>query len=103
MGAGIFLTDGLSYAIDSDDLEHYEGWCIVAVKKISGYWDENKGIREGFEGCSYGRLIIFEDGTFVRCLEYGYQYEYRPTAILMSDGASAIMIVGDELYDVAFK
>lgn len=103
VGVAITANGGPGYSIDSDDLEHYEGWCIIAVKKISGYYDEGEGVEEGFKGCKYHRLIIFDDGTFVRCLEYGYQYKYRPTAILMSDGSSAIMIVGDEFYDIALK
>ena len=81
------------------DLSSYVGYTIVAVKTISKSIDDD-GEETSFRGCSYGRIIVFDDGKYVTCSSYGYQYAYRPRAIILSNGSSMVMIVGDDVYQV---
>ncbi|HAT9716230.1 TPA: hypothetical protein ACK8SK_002611 [Legionella pneumophila] len=85
----LFATP-IAFADLTDELEGLVGYTIVASKTISG----------DFEGCDYDKAIVFDDNTMLRCASYGYQYSYRPTAIILSNGANFKMIVEDELYDM---
>lgn len=82
-------------------LAKYVGFSIVAKKTITG-WIDQDGSKKGdsFEGCEYGRLIIFDDNTYLTCTAYGYQYDYMPDAILMVKSGKIVMIVGDQAYDM---
>lgn len=82
------------------ELESYVGYTIVAVKTIAGYVDEKKGKKDDFEGCDYGRKIIFSDGTFLACSSYGYQYAYRPKALILSNGSGFVMLVDSNSYNM---
>jgi hypothetical protein len=86
---------------------------IIASKTIDGWYstsrdDDEDGDHSSFEGCSYDRVIKFSDGTRLRCAEYGYQYAYRPTAIIFAKkleygGRSVVdfkMLVEDTVYDM---
>jgi hypothetical protein len=84
------------------------GWTIVASKTIDGYIDENGKRNSSFEGCDYGRVVIFRDGTSVTCNSYRYHYAYAPTAIILGKIVTykgkkytlLKMIVEDDEYDV---
>lgn len=92
----------------ADDLGDLVGYTIVDSKTIDGWHDEKNKSEDGFEGCEYGRVIVFTDNTTLTCAEYGYQYAYRPTAVILakkiSYGSSSFysykMIVEDEIYDM---
>ena len=43
---------------------------------------------------------MFSDDRGVTCAEYGYQYAYRPKAIILSNGVRYKMVVGDDIYDI---
>jgi len=95
------------YAGLADDLNDLVGYTITASKTINRWYDDEKG-DDSFDGCDYDRVIVFDDNTSLTCAEYGYQYVYRPTAIILtkkipSKGKSFYdvkMIVGDEVYDM---
>jgi hypothetical protein len=55
---------------------------------------------DGFEGCEYGKYILFSDGTYLVCRGYGYQYAYGATVMLLVNGSLIKMIVGDSVYDM---
>ena len=63
---------------------------------------------EEFEGCEHGKVIQFVTGGQVTCNDYGYQYAYYTTAVIMVataryQGRSALlckMVVEREVYDV---
>lgn len=84
------------------DWEDYVGYTIIASKTIDKWIDPGKK-KSGtsFEGCDYDRVIVFTDGTAVRCRTYSYSYSYRPNAILLYDGTRLVMIVNDNEYSVA--
>ena len=96
-----------AYADLADELEELVGYTIIASKTVERWYDENEE-DDSFNGCSHGRVIVFTDGTALTCAEYGYQYAYRPTAVILAkeityQGKSFYdfkMVVGDEVYDM---
>lgn len=88
------------YADAADELKDLVGYTIIANKTIVGYQDKDGKKKDSFEGCDYDRIIIFDDNKILNCAEYGYQYAYRPTAIIFSNGSSFKMLVEDEMYDM---
>lgn len=89
-------------------LENNIGWTILDSKTIEGWRDTGGEKEDGFEGCDYGRIIYFLDGTQATCNSYGYQYAYMPTAIILGNNIEykgkaftlIKMIVGCEEYDL---
>ena len=77
-------------------------------KTIKGWHDGSEKDDGAFKGCKHGRVIIFTDNTVLTCAEYGYQYAYRPNAVILAKsmeykGKTAYdvkMIVGDVIYDM---
>lgn len=90
-------------AFASADLGDFIGYTILAKKTVAAYVDKDGKREDSFEGCDYGRIIVFEDDTYVRCQSYGYQYAYRPEAVILVNGPSAKMIVEGEKYDVSLR
>ena len=97
------LTMFATQAAASVDLGDFVGYTIVAKKTVAGYADEDGKKDDSFEGCESGRIIIFDDDTYVRCQSYGYHYAYRPDAVILVNGSSAKMVVEDESYDVSLR
>lgn len=95
----VFALNMTTRAVSCEITDNLMGYTIVVSKTIVAKIDD--GVREdGFTGCEYGRIIVFSDETGVKCSSYGYQYAYRPDAILLTNGSSIKMCVGSELYDV---
>jgi hypothetical protein len=85
------------FACDLDDMV---GWTLIARKTIAGRID--KGVRKNdFAGCNYDRIIVFDDDTGVRCVEYSYTYSYRPTAYVWANGSSLKMCVESSWFSVS--
>ncbi|OYY93200.1 MAG: hypothetical protein B7Y41_12815 [Hydrogenophilales bacterium 28-61-23] len=100
----VLLTSATSAFADlTNQLGRLVGYTIIASKTISGYQDKNGKGADSFEGCDYDRVIIFDDDKILTCEAYGYQYSYRPTAIILSNGPSFKMIVGNDIYDMRRK
>ena len=103
----LFLLAPLAAADLADELEDLVGYTVVASKKVEGWYEDGER-EDSFNGCSHGRIIVFTDGTTLTCAEYGYQYAYRPTAIIFAkeyvyQGRSTydfVMVVEDEVYDM---
>lgn len=95
----IFVTNSV-FADITDQLSDFVGYKIIANKTIAGYQDRNGKKGDDFEGCDYDRVIVFDDNKILTCTGYGYQYAYRPTAIILSNGSSFKMIVEDDVYDM---
>jgi len=68
--------------IDEYQLEQLVGWTIVAAKQIEGHKAEGEPKSDDFEGCDFGTIIYFTDGTALECSSYGYQYAFMPKAII---------------------
>lgn len=80
-------------------LARYVGYTIIAVKTVAKSVDDD-GEQTSFKGCKYGRMIVFDDDKYVTCASYGYQYAYRPRAIILSNGSDMIMVVDNQTYQV---
>ena len=81
-------------------LGDYVGYVIAAKKTIVGYQNSDGKRADSFEGCDFGRAIIFDDNTYLTCSGYGYQYAYRPEAVLLVRNGSWKMVVGGSTYDM---
>ncbi|HEX8010060.1 MAG TPA: hypothetical protein VF814_03875 [Casimicrobiaceae bacterium] len=82
------------------DLSNLQGYTVIGRKTIAGWYDNNGATGDGFEGCQFGRVIVFTDNRILTCRGYTYQYAYRPTAIILSNGASFKMVVGNTVYEM---
>ncbi len=97
-----------AFADLADELEDLVGYVIVDSKTIRGWHDDDENEEGAFKGCKHGRVIVFTDNKVLTCAEYGYQYAYRPTAVILAkeisyQGKSFYdykMVVGDEVYDM---
>lgn len=89
-----------AFADITDRLGRFVGYTIIASKTIAGYQDKNGKRGDSFEGCDFDRVIVFDDNRVLTCAEFSYQYAYRPTAIVLSNGSSYKMIVGNDVYDM---
>jgi hypothetical protein len=91
----------------ADELDDLVGYTILASKTVDSWYEDDEQ-DDSFEGCSHGRVIVFTDGTSLTYAEYGYQYAYRPTAIILGKEINYQnqtfvdfkMVVGDEVYDM---
>jgi len=91
-------------------LEKLVGYVIADSKTIKGWYDEDGDEKDegSFKGCKHGRKIVFTDNKVLTCAQYGYQYAYRPTVIILAkpieyQGKTFYdfkMIVEDEVYDM---
>lgn len=84
----------------ADDLSDFVGYTIIGSFTVTGWRDPNGKEGDSFEGCEYDRVIILDDRKILRCATYSYSYSYRPKAVVLSDGSSLKMIVGDNVYDM---
>ncbi|KJV44346.1 hypothetical protein CAP42_09610 [Acinetobacter indicus] len=93
----LFLLASFNASADlADELEDLVGYTIVDSKTIKGWYDDEESEEGAFKGCKHGRTVVFTDNTTLTCSEYGYQYAYRPTAIIL---AKEITYQGQTLYD----
>lgn len=97
-----------AFADLADKLDDLVGYVIVDSKTVKGWYDDDESEEGAFKGCKHGRVIVFTDNTGLTCAEYGYQYAYRPTAVILAkkisyQGKSFYdykMVVGDDVYDM---
>lgn len=90
-----------AHADMSYQLEQLVGYTIVDVKTVEGWYDEDGEKGDSFEGCEYGRVIVFSDDRILQCSTYHYHYAYRPRAVILSNGSSFKMILDDHVYDMS--
>nr|WP_198982222.1 hypothetical protein [Herbaspirillum sp. ASV7] len=92
----------------ADNLSKLVGYMILDTKTIKGWYDDDGKANGSFEGCNHGRVIVFDDGKVLTCSQYGYQYAYRPSAVILvkpityqnSTIYDYKMVVEDEIYDM---
>ena len=108
---GALLAFGLASSASADladKLSKLVGYVIVDSKTIKGWYDENEKEDGAFKGCKHGRVIVFTDNKVLTCTEYGYQYAYRPTVVILArpmthQGKTFYdfkMVVENEIYDM---
>ena len=96
---GVILAVAPSIAQASCDIDDLLGYTVIAKKTISARIDN--GVKtEDYQGCEYGRIIVFSDGTGVKCQTYTYTYAYMPTAYIVTNGAGSKLCVENELVAV---
>lgn len=101
VAALLALSPLTAHADVADELSKYVGYTVVSTKIIDRWVSSDGKQREdGFTRCDYGRAIIFTDGSYVECRSYGYQYAYRPKAVILSNGSDVVMIVRDRSYRI---
>lgn len=92
----------------TDKLSKLAGYVILDAKTIKAWYDDGGKSGGSFEGCEHGRVIVFDDNKVLTCSQYGYQYAYRPTAIILAKPITYQnstfydykMAVEDEIYDM---
>lgn len=82
------------------DLGRVVGFTLVAKKTIVAYIEHGSRV-DGFNGCNFDRILVFEDNTGLRCAEYNYAYAYRPDAYLFANSTSIKGCIEDEWYDLS--
>jgi hypothetical protein len=104
----MFCLISSAYADLADKLSALVGFTIIDSKTIMGWYDEDGKEGRAFNGCKHDRVIIFTDNKALTCAEYGYQYAYRPAAVILGrkisyqDKTFSVikMVVEDEIYDM---
>jgi hypothetical protein len=80
-------------------LNRVMGYTLVAQKTVVAKIEDGKR-EDGFSGCTYGRILVFEDNTGLRCAEYNYEYSYRPDAFIFVRGSDIKACIEGYLYDL---
>jgi hypothetical protein len=96
----LFLPCLGAFAGVESTLRQYVGYTIVGVLTIVGWRDSDGSSGTDFKGCQYGRVIIFEGNQALKCTGYGYQYAYRPDAVILVKGGQFKMLVESDVYDM---
>jgi hypothetical protein len=83
------------------DLSRLIGYTLVFSKVIDSYIEEGKQ-RPGFDGCNRDRVLVFADGTGVRCVDTFLHSATHPRGYLFARSNSDLMLcLDDDLYKVA--
>jgi hypothetical protein len=90
-----------TYADTANTLKKFKGYNIVDVLTIEGTIDRNGKKESAFNGCEYGKVIIFEGNKSLKCSSYGYQYAFRPDAVILYKSGIFKMIVENDIYDMS--
>lgn len=81
-------------------LDEVVGYTLAASKTITAYIDEDGTRHDGYEGCQFGRTLVFEDETGLKCQIYQYHYAYRPTAYIFVLGNSIKACIDGDMVDL---
>jgi hypothetical protein len=103
IASSLAFLPAIASGSDYDTLNQYAGYYIIGTKTIAGYVDKDGKREDSFQGCDWGRTIVFTDDTYAVCAGYGYQYAYRPTALLLSKDGSLVMLVEGDKYSMRFR
>ena len=83
------------------DLSRLVGYTLVFSTVIDSYIEEGKH-HQGFDGCNRDRVLVFADGSGVRCVDAFLHHDDRPHGFLFARSNSDMMLcVDDDLYKVA--
>src|SRR5258707_10784338 len=55
------------------NLDRVIGYTLVAKKTIVAFIQDDQR-EDKFSGCQFGRVLVFDDNTGVRCTGYSYNY-----------------------------
>ena len=100
-GAAILAAMSQPVLAAGCDLSRLVGYTLVFNKVIDSYIEEGKQ-HQGFDGCNRDRVLVFADGSGVRCVDAFVSHSNRPHAFLFARSNSDMMLcVDDDLYKVA--
>ena len=74
------------------------GYTLVAKKTVVGFIKDDSR-EDGFSGCEYGKVLVFDDNTGVRCTAYSYSYAYRPDAYIFVNSSMIKICIKGEWFD----
>jgi hypothetical protein len=95
------LVGATHSAFAACDLGQVVGYQLVFAKVIEAYIQDGKRV-QGFAGCNRERVLVFTDGTGVRCKDVDSANAHLPTAYLFARSENDMKLcVGDALYEVA--
>ena len=83
----------------ADKLSRLEGYSIVKSGTVTGWQNSNGKRGDIFEGCEYGRGLFIDDSIQVTCIDYFYEYGYRPTIVILVKSGSLKMVIGNDIHD----
>jgi hypothetical protein len=97
----VLLAAPVIAGMDASALRPYVGYTIVGVFTITGWRDKDGTGEDGaFKGCQFGRVIVLDNNKALTCAGYGYQYAYRPDAVVLAKGGMFKMAVEGDVYDM---
>lgn len=98
VGAGSLIASSPAFA--NCDLGDVVGYTLVAQKTVSGFLDLKKQKRsDDYEGCDFDRVLLFSDGSGIRCTSYHYHYAFHPDAYLFAKHSTIKACIDDEFVD----
>jgi hypothetical protein len=98
----LLLTGGLAHADGRCDLNTVVGYQVAFAKPILGYIQG--GVKQkGYEGCEPDRVLLFADGSGVRCKDLVRQHlDDMPTAYLFGRSMDDMKLcIEGEMMDVS--
>lgn len=98
----VLLTGGLARADGRCDLNTVVGYQVVFAKPVIGYIQGSMK-HQGYEGCQLDRVLLFADGSGVRCKEIVPQHlDEVPTGYLFGRSVADLKLcVEGELMEVS--
>jgi hypothetical protein len=99
IAAAIWLL-GVVPTFAACNLDRVIGYTLVAKKTVVAFIQDDKR-EDSFSGCQFGRVLVFDDNTGVRCTGYSYNYAYRPDAYIFVNSTLIKMCIEGEWFDVA--
>ena len=98
----VFLCAGVARAeVDRCDLHEVIGYQVIFAKQVVAYVQAGKKTK-GYEGCEPDRVLVFGDGSGVRCKDLSVHHlDDPPTAFLFGKSMSDLKLCVDgEMFGV---
>ncbi len=67
---------------------------LLARKTITA-WIEQGREQDGYQGCTFGRVLVFGDRTGVACTSFNFQFAFRPQAEIWAVGGGGWLLCVD--------
>jgi hypothetical protein len=83
------------------ELSRLKGYTLIEVATVTGSVEKDGKRKDSFEGCEYGRKIIFDYNKTLTCRSYSYQYAYRPEAFIFVKNGDYIMLIDGDAHDMS--
>lgn len=99
--AGLLLGFSTRPAAAGCDLSQVIGYTLYFSKTVEAYIEDGKRVK-GFDGCTRDRVLVFTDGTGVRCKEAFFHAATLPVAyVFAKDRNDMKLFIDGDMYAVA--